>query len=95
MGIPIVGHLADHVRKIHSAGLVHHDLKPGNVVWLPSVNGFTVIDFGSTAHSGEDAGISCSLAYAAPEAVAAYAKGETHMLVTGALDVWSLGIIFY
>jgi hypothetical protein len=95
MCISIVGHLADRVRKIHSAGFVHRDLKPGNVMWLPSVNGFTVIDFGSTARSGEEAGISCSLAYAAPEAVAAYAKGETRMLVTGALDVWSLGVIFY
>jgi hypothetical protein len=95
MCISIVGHLTDRVRRIHGAGLVHRDLKPGNVMWLPSVNGFTVIDFGSAARAGEEAGISFSLAYAAPEAVAAYAKGETRMLVTGALDVWSLGVIFY
>jgi serine/threonine protein kinase len=95
MCIAIVGHLADRVKRIHGAGLVHRDLKPANVMWLPSVNGFTVIDFGSSARSGVEAGISCTLAYAAPEAVAAFKKGETRMLVTGALDVWSLGIIFY
>jgi hypothetical protein len=95
MCISIVGHLAKRVKKIHDAGLVHRDLKPANVMWLPSANGFTVIDFGSAARAGEEAGISCTLAYAAPEAVAAHAKGETCMLVTGGLDVWSLGVIFY
>jgi serine/threonine protein kinase len=95
MCLSIVGHLAERVKKIHGAGLVHRDLKPANVMWLPSVNGFTVIDFGSVARASEEAGISCTLAYAAPEAVAACAKGETRMSVTGALDVWSLGIIFY
>jgi hypothetical protein len=95
MCIAIVGHLADRVKRIHGAGLVHRDLKPANVMWLPSVNGFAVIDFGSAARAGGEAGISCTLAYAAPEAVAAFKKGETRMLVTGALDVWSLGIIFY
>jgi serine/threonine protein kinase len=95
MCIPIIGHLVARVKKIHSAGLVHRDLKPGNVMWLPSVNGFTVIDFGSAARSGEETFISCTLAYAAPEAVAAFAKGETRILVTSSLDVWSLGVVFY
>jgi hypothetical protein len=95
MCISIVGHLVERVRKIHGAGLVHRDLKPSNVMWLPSVNGFTVIDFGSTARAGAEASISCTMPYAAPEAVDVIAKGETRILVTSALDVWSLGVIFY
>jgi eukaryotic-like serine/threonine-protein kinase len=95
MCLPIVGHLAERVKKIHAAGLVHRDLKPANVMWLPSVNGFTVIDFGSAARVGQEAQISFTLAYAAPEAVTAYARGETRMLAMNALDVWSLGVIFY
>jgi hypothetical protein len=94
MCISIVGHLVERVRKIHGAGLVHRDLKPSNVMWLPSVNGFTVIDFGSTARAGAEASISCTMPYAAPEAVDVIVKGETRILVTGALDVWSLGVIF-
>ena len=95
MCLAIVGHLARRVNDIHRAGLVHRDLKPGNVMWLPSINGFTVIDFGSTVRVGKEAYISCTLAYAAPEAVVAYAAGGSRMLVTGALDVWSLGVVFY
>jgi hypothetical protein len=95
MCISIVGHLVERVKELHGAGLVHRDLKPGNLMWLPSVNGFTVIDFGSTARAGEEACMSLTLAYAAPEAVAAYRWGDTRMLVTGALDVWSLGVTFY
>jgi serine/threonine protein kinase len=64
-------------------------------MWLPSANAFTVIDFGSAAPTGQEAYISCSLTYVAPEAVLAYSKGETRMIVTGALDVWSLGVVFY
>jgi hypothetical protein len=95
MCFTMAGHLARQVMKIHDAGLVHRDLKPSNVIWLQSLNQFTVIDFGSAAKDGEEADISTSLAYAAPEVVVALEKGEKRMLVTGALDVWSLGVMFY
>jgi serine/threonine protein kinase len=61
--------------------LVHRDLKPGNVMWLPRENRWTVIDFGCAARTGEHARLGFSLTYAAPEVITAYRHGETSMVV--------------
>jgi serine/threonine protein kinase len=39
--------------------------------------------------------LSCSLTYAPPEVIAAFDAGETHITVTGAADMWSLGVISF
>ena len=45
-------HLAMRMRDFHALGYVHRDLKPGNVMWLPRENRWTVIDFGCAARTG-------------------------------------------
>jgi serine/threonine protein kinase len=72
--------LALRLRDLHEFGVVHRDLKPGNVMWLPRENRWTVIDFGCAARTGERARLCFSLAYAAPEVIAAYRRGETSMV---------------
>jgi serine/threonine protein kinase len=71
--------LALRLRDLHELGYVHRDLKPANVMWLPRENRWTVIDFGCAARTGEEARLGFSLAYAAPEVIAAYRSGAGSM----------------
>jgi serine/threonine protein kinase len=72
--------LALRLRDLHALGFVHRDLKPGNVMWLPRENRWTVIDFGCTARTGDPARLGFSLAYAAPEVISAYRRGAKAMV---------------
>ena len=80
---------------MHEAGYVHRDLKPANVMWLPRENRWTVIDFGCAARVGEIAPLSFTLAYTPPEVVIAHEAGAKRLLVTPALDAWSLGVMAF
>lgn len=88
-----IQHLANRLVNLHNEGYVHRDLKPGNVMWLPRENRWTVIDFGCAAKTGKEAGLGFSIMYAAPEVIASYRSGKRKMKVTEALDVWSLGVL--
>ena len=48
----VIYHIAQRMEEFHAAGYVHRDLKPGNVMWLPRANRWTVIDFGCAARQG-------------------------------------------
>jgi serine/threonine protein kinase len=72
--------LAVRLKELHALGYVHRDLKPGNVMWLPRENRWTVIDFGCVARTGESARLAFSVKYAAPEVIAAYRSGATTMI---------------
>ena len=73
---------------------MHRDLKPGNIMWLPSQNRWTLIDFGCAARINSQACKGFTLAYAAPEAVRAVFREDNRPIeVSTALDAWSLGIL--
>ena len=76
----LINQLAIRLREIHRLGYVHRDLKPGNVMWLPRENRWTIIDFGCVARTGTAARLGFSMAYAAPEVIAAYRRGEQTMV---------------
>jgi serine/threonine-protein kinase len=81
----------DHV---HGAGLVHRDLKPGNVLVGPSRRGLgrvKLTDFGMASEPGRMGApghISGSIPYIAPEAIVGLA-------VDGRADLYGLGILLF
>ncbi|MBL8752953.1 MAG: SUMF1/EgtB/PvdO family nonheme iron enzyme [Planctomycetes bacterium] len=86
--------VAEALAAAHSAGVVHRDIKPGNVM-LEQEAMPVLVDFGLAAHelaatltaTGEMIG---TPAYMAPEQIAADAKG-----IDARVDVYALGAVAY
>ena len=91
--VQVLYNIARSISELHASGFVHRDIQPSNVIWLPRENRWSVISFRRTAQAGSSARVRYSLAYASPEAISADVNGKRHMLVSPALDAWSLGIL--
>ena len=91
--LPIARHLCDGLAAAHTAGVLHRDLKPGNIL-LTADNRAVLIDFGLAAptmsdHSFTSTGaVIGTLAYVAPEQLE---KGQSSV----ESDVYSLGVVLY
>jgi hypothetical protein len=83
----------------HEAGVIHRDLKPGNILLAKSRSGTerpVILDFGLALGTGGESGAVVSISgaivgtpeYMAPEQI----RSET---ATAATDVYSLGLILY
>jgi serine/threonine protein kinase len=92
-GLQVLTHVAERLADLHAAGYVHRDIKPGNIMWLPRRNRWTLIDFGCAARTGQHAPMGFSLVYAAPEVITAHHAGHSEMIVSSAVDSWSVGIL--
>ncbi len=95
--LPLLEQIAGAVDAAHGAGVLHRDLKPGNV--LVCAAGVKVLDFGlaelgppesprEVAVSGETDGLHGTPLYAAPELIR---QGEA----SPASDVYSFGVLAY
>ncbi len=91
----LVADVADAVAYVHGHGLVHRDLKPGNIL-LDAHSTPYVTDFGLALELGADDGLTLTgqivgtPAYMSPE----QARGETAS-VGPATDVYALGVVLY
>jgi serine/threonine-protein kinase len=91
----LIATLAEAVQFAHSRGVLHRDLKPGNILFDDSGTMY-VSDFGLAKLVGTDTDLTRTIAmmgtptYLAPELV----NGGKHG-VSAASDVWSLGVMLY
>ena len=95
---PVLEELARRVLRalshIHGAGIVHRDMKPGNILVGPSRRGLgrvKLTDFGLASESGREGKpghISGSIPYVAPETILGLA-------VDGRADLYGLGVLLY
>jgi serine/threonine protein kinase/tetratricopeptide (TPR) repeat protein len=97
---PIALQIADGLGAAHSAGVLHRDFKPGNVLLVPGVKGVRAVitDFGLALRSNAEVSLGASVtgtgevlgtpAYMSPEQV----EGKD---LTPASDVYALGLVLY
>ena len=64
-------------------------------MWLPRENQWTLIDFGCAAKVGREAPVSFTMAYAAPEVIAAWQSGQKTITSTSEVDAWALGVMVF
>ncbi len=97
--LPLVRQMVAGLAAAHAAGVVHRDLKPGNVMIVPRPDGpprAVITDFGLARPASEDphstvrasSQIMGTPAYMAPEQV----LGRS---ITPAADVYALGVVMY
>jgi serine/threonine protein kinase/formylglycine-generating enzyme required for sulfatase activity len=88
----LVATVAEALHDAHKQGLVHRDVKPGNILIDPRGRPF-VVDFGLALREqdlGKGPRYAGTPSYMSPE----QARGEGHR-VDGRSDIFSLGLVFY
>ncbi|OPX24400.1 MAG: hypothetical protein B1H04_02170, partial [Planctomycetales bacterium 4484_123] len=86
--LQIVWQVAAGLAEVHKAGIIHRDIKPGNLIVQEGLR-VKITDFGVAAPAGVPASVRWGTArYIAPELL-------TGVQVDGRADIYSLGVVAY
>ena len=80
---------------MHSAGFVHADVKPSNIVWSELKHRWLIIDFSDSHRVDAWGKFSCTAEWAPPEVILAYAAGHELIQYTIDFDLYSVAAVLW
>lgn len=83
------------VWRMHHRGWTHHDIKPNNVLLLDSSMDLSLIEFGLAMPRGQERASHGTKFTKAPEQLLLSAGTRQPVVVTSAVDWWSLGVTLW
>lgn len=89
----LLGQLLSAVAYLHSRGIVHHDIKPENVMVDYQTNAIKLTDFGSAKEISKMVGVAGTLPFMAPELIKR--MNGFNQYCDQSVDIWSIGIMAY
>jgi len=78
---------------MHSRGIVHHDIKPENIIVDYQLNTLKLTDFGSAKTKAQEGAVGGTLNYMAPEMLLNMRGAKN--ICDKSVDIWSIGILTF
>ena len=80
---------------LHSAGVVHCDVKPANLAFFPTDHTWKLLDIDAAMDVDVAGDIITTISYASPEVLEAVEEGLTELALQTSADMWAYGIIAF